>query len=254
MQFPPASLVFHLFVAAAVAASSSSSSEDVDGNDSNGIGINVGTAPLAIPRGEWDRALANPNATGHFPINGYDTSKPYLGDGTSPRFIDGWALDFNVTADISAANGVDDFSSRSLLSRDGYVTGAALRLRPPASLVTRSPNGSAAVGFDNNTWSLCATLLGGVSKPLPQATIDAGKNDNGSCVAMLGERCLDDIRRGFTTCDATNSREVPDSCQTALNHSGYGGFCEYLPPTYLYLPGAYLLMYLSGPPYSARHT
>jgi len=171
-------------------------------------GPGFGSAVIAIPSTQWENALENPNATGHFPIQGYDLSRPYPSTGAIPQSIDGWSLDFNVTADISAANATGFELPRAA---DGYVTGASIRLRPPASLLTAAPEGQSPVKVDNATWQLCLNVLD--TRSLPQATIDAGRKDDGSCTSMLGEQCVRDLRDRWNTCKL---RAVPDSCKDAF--------------------------------------
>jgi len=195
------------------------------------VGITDGEAASAIPEAEWEQAMNRANATGHFPIAGYDTSKP-PGPNTAP--IDGWSLDFNVTADISLANAKFDLSSSS--SRDdsmknGFVTGASIRLNPPASLLLPPTNGStgtSSVNFDNTTWSLCVN--GFDPNALPQSTIDAGKNDNGSCVAMFGEQCVLDIRATWAKAFSRGRcfpPVLPESCKRAITTFSPWGFGQY---------------------------
>jgi len=131
-----------------------------------------------------DEALKRPNATGHFSIGGFDISKPYSPDNT----INGWTLDINVTADVAGH------------SDNGFVTAAAIKLSPPAALVTQ-PGGS--LRADNASWALCLSVLGSLS----QSTKDAGRSDDGSCVAMFGQKCVDDILAGWG--DGWGSRPNP---------------------------------------------
>lgn len=191
------------------------------------IGVNVGEAVLSIPGAEWEQALNRPNATGHFPIVGYNVSQPI----NSATLIDGWSLDFNITADISTANRTIRPGVQLPNDTGSYVTGASIRLNAPPSLLTTTANGSTVVKFDNNTWSICATWL--FLERLPQETIDAGKNDNGSCTSMFGEQCVLDIRsswaRRFTkrTCGPAT---LPGSCRKAIPSLNAFSFGESLSP------------------------
>jgi hypothetical protein len=160
------------------------------GPGSNLLGIASGELVAAITPAQWKQALDKPNATGHFPVQGYDISQPYPVGHDFVTPIDGWSLDINITADISLEN-ADPYPGYSWPPQS-YFTGINVRFNPPASLVTTSPNGSSAVRFDKSTWAICMTVIW--PEGLPQAALDAGKNDNGSCTSMFGEDCVRDIR------------------------------------------------------------
>lgn len=115
----------------------------------NGIGL------IGFPSSKWTEALNKPNATGRFDIDGYNITKEYpWNEDVSVRAMDGWSLEFNITAAISTAN-----STSKALPSDGFVAGATLRINPPPSLVTKNEGGNKTIAA-HDSWNVCIVWFG----------------------------------------------------------------------------------------------
>jgi len=155
-------------------------------------GLSTDSPVFNITTIAWAQAMNNPNATGHFPIVGYDVSQPF----PTANPIDGWSIDLNVTDNIP-----------NVQDNNSIIAGASIRLNPPPSLIAQTSNGSATFRADASTWHMCVMTF----FDLPQSTVDAGKNDNGSCNSMFGEQCVLDIRSTWASAWSDGRRNA-DGC------------------------------------------
>ncbi|KAM7184951.1 hypothetical protein V8F20_011988 [Naviculisporaceae sp. PSN 640] len=139
-----------------------------------------GTGAVYIPSEDFGAATyGNPNATGSFPIDGFDVTKPYP-SGSAPDPIEGWSIELGVAAAISTENSTGTMS----LPNDGYAAGLSLQLKPPAELVTQDAAGVKA----DESWKVCITVM--FNDQFSEAATEAGKKDDGSCNMLFGEECV----------------------------------------------------------------
>ncbi|KAH9896322.1 hypothetical protein F4778DRAFT_783598 [Xylariomycetidae sp. FL2044] len=146
---------------------------------------------------DFERAMAAPNATGSYPVAGFDVTKPYPGEP-----IDGWTLDISVAAEIpTTPNGSE------------FVTGVGLQLKAPRALLTNASDVAGGVlPADNSTWRLC--LMGFSSK------LSGDANADGTCTGILDDDCISDLKSLATSIGSTYSQfacpnDLPSSCPTS---------------------------------------
>lgn len=161
------------------------------------IEIALGTdnqGPWHEPKTEFDNLLHSPNATGSFPISGPNISAPY-----SPSAKpEGWSWFIAVVADIPIENSSVAGQNES---ENTFYTGGKMILNAP-------PSHSQNLTVDDD-WEICISRwqLDGAAYPSKL------RSDNGSCLSVLTNQCIDDIKVAANTgrCSCPLSREIP-SC------------------------------------------
>lgn len=153
----------------------------------------------------WEQNLDHPNATGDFPITGFNITKAYT---TSPQAVDGWALAVNVTS------GIPDADTQNPSNASGQVfTGTSIYLTAPADIaadIGADPDAAA----DNTTWKICVAVMTGAPET------DA---DNGTC-SLLSSQCVADFQDAYADQfaklqDCYSQPPTPDSCGDALSQA-----------------------------------
>lgn len=168
-------------------------------------------ASLTIQPEDWNEAILRPNATGHFPLNGRDTSLPFPGE-----TIEGWAVDINVTADVRAHETLPGW-----YPMNAWATATQVRVNAPPGLLNRTGNETVLIG-DEEQWRLQL----GYWSWFP-ASIDArAQKDDGSCQEALGDRCVQSLRwyyqRTWTdTPEEALKLSTLDGCDPALGRTDY---------------------------------
>lgn len=189
------------------------------------MGLGAGTG--LIPSSQLAKALNNPNATGHFDINGYNITGEYPWEkDSSTRAIDGWSLDFNITAAVSTANSTDTM----LLPSDGFVAAASLRIHPPPSMMTKDKDGNTKIAA-HSSWRGCITVLANNNLPgYPQDLVDRGKTDDGSCKTMLGDECRRAIEGEWGHDGDCGIPDLPKACHSVFGakHVSASSMCEFV--------------------------
>ncbi|KAI2470783.1 hypothetical protein F4781DRAFT_389055, partial [Annulohypoxylon bovei var. microspora] len=173
---------------------------------------------VQFDRGTWERNLAEPNATGSFPVTGFDVSQAWPG-----RQVDGWTLSVNVTSDVPDSQTIDASSNATGKS----FTGTSIFLTAPESFRAAFANQSAV---DDTTWKICVAVL----PTGPQE--DASTADNGTC-GFLSAQCVADLQQAYAAkfpgnLDCYGSPPAtPASCGSAVNTANFEVQREHpLPP------------------------
>ena len=160
----------------------------------------IGDGRKQISDKGWASASSSPNATGSAALSGYNISQEWPGES-----ISGWSLDIKVMADVPSKN-VDD----------KFYTGVTFSLSAPDELQTKLDNGSTILQLDNSTnstWAVCMTII----TYLPEETIKDGYDDDGSCYAMLGEKCVDGLKdQSVSESSCALMTPLPDECNQHL--------------------------------------
>lgn len=168
----------------------------------------IGDGLKQISDKAWASASSSPNATGSVALSGYNVSQEWPGES-----ISGWSLDIKVMADVPSKN-VDD----------KFYTGLTFSLSAPDELQTKQDNGSTILQLDNSTnstWAVCMTII----SHLPEETIKDGYDDDGSCYAMLGEKCVDALKAQAVSESACGLKALlPDGCDQRW--FGANSFCK----------------------------
>lgn len=154
----------------------------------------------------WEQNLDHPNATGDFPITGFDITKAYT---TSAQAVGGWALAVNVTS------GIPDANTQNPSNASGQVfTGTSIYLTAPADIaaaIGADPDAAA----DNTTWKICVTVMTGAP--------ETGADGNGTC-SSLSSQCAADFQDAYAgqfakLQDCYSQPPTPDSCGDALSQA-----------------------------------
>ncbi|KAF3023154.1 hypothetical protein E8E14_013999 [Neopestalotiopsis sp. 37M] len=154
----------------------------------------------------WEENLERPNATGSFPITGFDISKAFT---SPPQTVDGWELAVNVTSSISDADTLNPGNSTGQV-----YTGTSIYLRAPDDVIAALDPDTAA---DDTTWKICVTVMTGSTED------DTSAADNGTCTS-LSSQCVADFQDAYADQfaklqDCYRQPPTPDSCGDSLNQA-----------------------------------
>ncbi|KAF7538173.1 hypothetical protein G7054_g3121 [Neopestalotiopsis clavispora] len=154
----------------------------------------------------WEENLERPNATGSFPITGFDISKAFT---SPPPTVDGWELAINVTSSISDADTLNPGNSTGQV-----YTGTSIYLRAPDDVIAALDPDTAA---DDTTWKICVTVMTGGTED------DTSAADNGTCTS-LSSQCVADFQDAYADQfaklqDCYRQPPTPDSCGNSLNQA-----------------------------------
>jgi len=153
------------------------------------IGNGFGDSLYSISDEHWNEALNDPDATGRYPIDGYDVSKPYPEEGILPP-IEGWSIDVNITADIPIPT-----------IPDRFISGVNIRVSPPTELISTDSNGTTTLKADMDEWKVCISYLALSSEALEKA-----KSDDGSCSSIVSQECIQDLTNTDNNLDRSTGR------------------------------------------------
>ncbi|ETS76870.1 hypothetical protein PFICI_10744 [Pestalotiopsis fici W106-1] len=162
---------------------------------------------IQFDQSTWEENLERPNATGSFPITGFDISKAFT---SPPQTVDGWELAVNVTSSISDADTLNPGNATGQV-----YTGTSIYLRAPDDVIAALDPDTAA---DNTTWKICVTVMtGGPGED------DTSSADNGTC-SSLSSQCISDFQDAYADQfaklqDCYRQPSIPDSCGDSLSQA-----------------------------------
>ncbi|KAK1963221.1 hypothetical protein LY78DRAFT_683443 [Colletotrichum sublineola] len=161
-------------------------------------------------RNPIDAALTHPNATGTWPINGIDLTKPLLNPPTDDYGPgNGWSINIAVATNVS-------------------VEAAPGNPRPIANPVRITIEGPGNVLEDSSTtanvynhYEVCSFTWFRNSWTVEEME-KLQRDVNGSCNGVVSEGCIQDIREGLEgkPCGDSSSLNKPESCQSLLGPAG----------------------------------
>ncbi|OHE94884.1 hypothetical protein CORC01_09803 [Colletotrichum orchidophilum] len=166
---------------------------DIQGRQSNSTSISI------------QDAVAHPNATGTWPINGIDVTKPLLdppSDDYGPG--NGWSINIAVATNISWENDSTSVSNPAVITLeapDNAFEGANSSTNYTENYQVCS------FAWITNVWTI---------KDLEKFQDDV----NGSCNGVISDECINDIKAALTgkPCSSFTSFDRPKSCHRALNN------------------------------------
>ena len=161
------------------------------------LAVQIGAGQSEISDKGWESASSSPNATGSAALSGFNVSQEWPGEP-----IKGWSLDINVLADVPSKDKDDEF-----------YTGVTFSLSAPDELQTKLDNGSTVLQVDNpnnSSWAVCMTII----TFLTEESLEDGYDDDGSCHATLGDKCVDALKdRAVSEDECALKAPTPDECQ-----------------------------------------
>ncbi|OTA86139.1 hypothetical protein M434DRAFT_399990 [Hypoxylon sp. CO27-5] len=172
-----------------------------------GGGTLVNGNAVQFDRGTWERNLAQPNATGSFPVTGFDISQRW-----PSQQEDGWTLSVNVSSDIP------DSQTMNPSNATGQTfTGTSIFLKAPNDIQATFTNQSA---IDDTTWKICVAVIPNG----PQE--DQSATNNGTC-GFLSSQCISDLQSAYAT-KFSGSQDcyrsppsTPSSCGSSINAANF---------------------------------
>ncbi|KAK3317062.1 hypothetical protein B0H66DRAFT_641778 [Apodospora peruviana] len=164
---------------------------------------------------EWETAFVSPNATGRFPVPGYNMTDTFPG---SPS--DDWTYTIQVRDDIL------------LPDKTGYFTGTWIRLDAPKNLIVQSPFNESLtqVVRQDDSWGVCLNVYVG-----PEMTTSDPAAPGDGC-EILSEECITDLENFLKTkwqnrspdgiradeCPVVSPKQLPESCQKFIGTGAIG--------------------------------
>ncbi|KAI1772084.1 hypothetical protein F4818DRAFT_427592 [Hypoxylon cercidicola] len=169
-----------------------------------------------IDSATWDAALSTPNATGTYPMPGFNISGAF-----SDAEIPGWMMSIRVSTNReSHLQNRDDDSNDSR-----YFTGTSISVRAPDALLR------------DNQVVLSEDLQGGSSWKVRAYVVDSirdgvdeeARDDDGSCASFLSPACINDWQAAYVASDDSGPVE-PEACTRDLG-DGWGVWAtlDYVP-------------------------
>lgn len=160
-------------------------------------------APYGLDPSAFESATSHPNATGSFPIPGYNLSAPADAQSPNGSAVVGWSLAVSVSADVALSG----LNVSSVADEHQFVEATILSLSAP---------GGEPMAFDAS-WRVCATVYNGLSAPGTSAGQNASALADGTCDAVLPGDCVKELMVGGSTAvDAVGnckSMGVPGKCE-----------------------------------------
>lgn len=173
----------------------------------------------------WDAALSTPNATGTYPMSGFNISGAF-----SDFEIPGWTMSVRVST--NRQSNLQDSDDKS-----HYFTGTSISVKAPDTLIR------------DNQVVLSDDLQGGASWKVRAYVVDslrdkvdeAAANDDGDCTSFLSVECINAWQNAYV--ESNDSAPInPDACVRDLG-DGWGVWasidCKHLSPIQL----AHLLVF-----------
>ncbi|KAK1977839.1 hypothetical protein LZ30DRAFT_801904 [Colletotrichum cereale] len=158
-----------------------------------------------------DDALKHPNATGTWPINGIDLTKPLVNpptDDSGPG--NGWSIDIAVATNISKVFG----------SRPSVANPVRITLEGPGTVLEDASTTASVYDhyevcsftWYSNSWTV---------EELEKLQQDA----DGSCNGVVSEECVQGIRKGLAgkPCGQPSPSNIPDSCPSLIGPASSSG-------------------------------
>ncbi|OTA52452.1 hypothetical protein K449DRAFT_243509 [Hypoxylon sp. EC38] len=172
-----------------------------------GGGTLVNGNAVQFDRETWERNLAHPNATGSFPVTGFDISQRW-----PSQQEDGWTLSVNVSSDIP------DSQTMNPSNATGQTfTGTSIFLTAPNDIQATFTNQSA---IDDTTWKICVAVIPNG----PQE--DQSATNNGTC-GFLSSQCISDLQSAYAN-KFSRSQDcygsppsTPSSCGSSINTANF---------------------------------
>ncbi|KAI1099324.1 hypothetical protein F4804DRAFT_337338 [Jackrogersella minutella] len=172
-----------------------------------GGGTLVTGSAVQFDRTTWERNLAQPNATGSFPVAGFDISQTW-----PSKQVDGWTLSVNVSSDLPDSETINPGNGTGQT-----FTGTSIFLKAPDNIQSAFSNQSA---LDETTWKICIAVI----PDGPQEDVSA--TDNGTC-GFLSSECITDLQQAYADkfsgsqdCYGTPP-STPSSCGSSVNPSNF---------------------------------
>ncbi|XXH06074.1 hypothetical protein Hte_012519 [Hypoxylon texense] len=163
----------------------------------------------------WDAALAAPNATGTYPMPGFNISGPF-----SDAEIPGWTMSIRVSANREThLNDADDKSR--------YFTGASISVRAPDALLRDNQVVLADDLQGGSSWKVRAYVVDAIKDKVDEKARD----DDGSCASFLSAECIRDWQAAYV--ESNDSVLIsPDACTRDIG-DGWGVWAslDYVPLT-----------------------
>lgn len=170
-------------------------------------GTLVTGSAVQFDREAWERNLAQPNATGSFPVTGFDISQRW-----PSQQVDGWTLSLNVSSDVPDSQTIDSSNATGKT-----FTGTSIFLTSPESIQEAFTNQTA---LDGTTWKICVSVLPNG----PQE--DQSAADNGTC-GFLSSQCVTDLQQAYADkfsgsqdCYGTPP-STPSSCGSSVDTNNF---------------------------------
>ncbi|KAI0378508.1 hypothetical protein F5Y04DRAFT_146200 [Hypomontagnella monticulosa] len=173
-----------------------------------GGGVLVTGNAVQFERETWERNLAQPNATGTFPVTGFDISQKW-----PSQEVDGWTLSVNVSTDIP-----DSQTMNTNNATGKAFAGTSIFLKGPDTIQGTFTNQSA---IDETTWKVCVAVVpNGPQEDLSTA-------DNGTC-GFLSSQCITDLQKAYADKFSRNQDcygtppSTPSSCGSSVDTANFG--------------------------------
>ncbi|KAI1454201.1 hypothetical protein F4805DRAFT_331269 [Annulohypoxylon moriforme] len=172
-----------------------------------GGGTLVNGNAVQFSRVTWEKNLATPNATGSYPVTGFDISQKW-----PSQKVDGWTLSVNVSSDLPDSQTIDSSNATGKT-----FTGTSIFLKAPDTIQSAFKNQSEV---DETTWKICVAVIPNG----PQE--DTSTADNGTC-GYLSSQCITDLQQAYadkfpgnTDCYGTPP-STPSSCGNSVNTANF---------------------------------
>lgn len=171
----------------------------------------------------WDAALSAPNATGTYPMPGFNISGAF-----SDVEVPGWTMSVRVSTNRETRLRDPDGKSR-------YFTGTSISARAPDALLR---DNQVVLSDDlqggGSSWKVRAYVVDAIRDRVDEEARD----DDGSCTSFLSAECINDWQAAYV--ESNDSVSIsPDACTRDLG-DGWGVWasldCKYLPPIRLFGP------------------
>ncbi|CAJ2510636.1 Uu.00g062610.m01.CDS01 [Anthostomella pinea] len=153
---------------------------------------------------KWNAAISAPNATGAYPIRGFNISGPY-----SEEELPGWTMVVRVAVDRETGAAEDDEDHRT------YFAGTSISIKAPDTLLETDGSVATVEVSQDPEWNVqvfpTVTLSGDI--------LDDAQNDDGSCLSFLSEQCVKDWQDAYVSSDV-GWASPPSSCNKTLQGTG----------------------------------
>ncbi|KAI1495454.1 hypothetical protein F5X99DRAFT_403497 [Biscogniauxia marginata] len=164
------------------------------------LGAEIEGPDQGIDSSCWNAAISTPNATGTYPIHGFNISGAY-----SEEEVPGWSISIRVSADHET--GWDDTGA----DLSGYFVATSISIQAPDSLLDTNEIVRTVKVAENPEWAVSVWP----SIHLSEDITESSQNDNGSCLSFLPQQCIKDWQDEYVTMD-TGNHAPPSSCNSTL--------------------------------------